>query len=125
MRATSSPTSSPSPTRSGSSIAREADGVLYTHAGPEIGVAATKTFATQMAALHLVALYLAQVARHALPRGDRRARRADEGAPGAGASARSGSTARSSSIAERYRGRARTSCSSAATPATRPPWREP
>jgi glucosamine--fructose-6-phosphate aminotransferase (isomerizing) len=45
----------------GSSIAREADGVLYTHAGPERGVAATKTFATQMVALHLVALYLAQV----------------------------------------------------------------
>jgi glutamine---fructose-6-phosphate transaminase (isomerizing) len=44
----------------GSSIAREADGILYTHAGPEIGVAATKTFATQMAALYLVALYLAQ-----------------------------------------------------------------
>jgi glucosamine--fructose-6-phosphate aminotransferase (isomerizing) len=45
----------------GSSLAREADGVLYTHAGPEIGVAATKTFATQMVALQLVALYLAQV----------------------------------------------------------------
>jgi glucosamine--fructose-6-phosphate aminotransferase (isomerizing) len=45
----------------GSSLAREADGVLYTHAGPEIGVAATKTFATQMVALHLTALYLAQV----------------------------------------------------------------
>jgi glutamine---fructose-6-phosphate transaminase (isomerizing) len=45
----------------GSSIARESDGVLYTHAGPERGVAATKTFATQMAALNLVALYLAQV----------------------------------------------------------------
>ncbi|MBI4261697.1 MAG: glutamine--fructose-6-phosphate transaminase (isomerizing), partial [Actinobacteria bacterium] len=45
----------------GSSIAREADGVFYTHAGPEIGVAATKTFATQMVALHLVALYLGQV----------------------------------------------------------------
>jgi glucosamine--fructose-6-phosphate aminotransferase (isomerizing) len=45
----------------GSSVAREADAVLYTHAGPEIGVAATKTFATQMVALHLVALYLAQV----------------------------------------------------------------
>ncbi len=44
----------------GSSLAREAAGVLYTHAGPEIGVAATKTFATQMVALHLVALYLAQ-----------------------------------------------------------------
>ena len=45
----------------GSSLSREAAGVLYTHAGPEIGVAATKTFATQMVALHLVALYLAQV----------------------------------------------------------------
>jgi glutamine---fructose-6-phosphate transaminase (isomerizing) len=45
----------------GSSLAREADGVMYTHAGPEIGVAATKTFATQMVALHLVALYLSQL----------------------------------------------------------------
>jgi glucosamine--fructose-6-phosphate aminotransferase (isomerizing) len=45
----------------GSSLAREAHGVLYTHAGPEIGVAATKTFATQMVALYLTALYLAQV----------------------------------------------------------------
>jgi glucosamine--fructose-6-phosphate aminotransferase (isomerizing) len=44
-----------------SSLAREADGVLYTHAGPEIGVAATKTFATQMAALHVLALFLAQL----------------------------------------------------------------
>jgi len=45
----------------GSSLAREADAVMYTHAGPEICVAATKTFSTQMAVLHLVALYLAQV----------------------------------------------------------------
>ena len=45
----------------GSSLSREADAVMYTHAGPEIGVAATKTFATQMVALHLVALFLAQV----------------------------------------------------------------
>ena len=45
----------------GSSLAREADGVFYTHAGPEIGVAATKTFATQMVSQHLLALYLAQV----------------------------------------------------------------
>ena len=45
----------------GSSLAREADAAMYTHAGPEICVAATKTFATQMVALHLVALYLAQV----------------------------------------------------------------
>jgi glutamine---fructose-6-phosphate transaminase (isomerizing) len=45
----------------GSSLAREADGILYMHAGPEIGVAATKTFATQMVSQYLVALYLAQV----------------------------------------------------------------
>ena len=45
----------------GSSLAREADGVLYTHAGPEICVAATKTFATQMVSQYLMALYLAQV----------------------------------------------------------------
>ncbi len=45
----------------GSSLAREADGVLYTHAGPEICVAATKTFATQMVSQYLVALYLAQI----------------------------------------------------------------
>jgi glucosamine--fructose-6-phosphate aminotransferase (isomerizing) len=44
-----------------SMIAREADGTLYTHAGPEIGVASTKTFATQLAALYILALYLAQV----------------------------------------------------------------
>jgi glucosamine--fructose-6-phosphate aminotransferase (isomerizing) len=44
----------------GSSIAREAQAVLYTHAGPERGVAATKTFLTQMVAMHLLALYLAQ-----------------------------------------------------------------
>jgi glucosamine--fructose-6-phosphate aminotransferase (isomerizing) len=45
----------------GSSLAREADGALYTHAGPEIAVAGTKTFATQMVSQYLVALYLAQV----------------------------------------------------------------
>ena len=45
----------------GSSIAREADGVLYTHAETEIGVAATKTFTTQLVGLKLLALYLAQV----------------------------------------------------------------
>ncbi|MCE9624111.1 MAG: glutamine--fructose-6-phosphate transaminase (isomerizing) [Deltaproteobacteria bacterium] len=41
-----------------SSIARESDGVLYTYTGPEIGVAATKTFTAQIAALHLVGLLL-------------------------------------------------------------------
>ncbi|MCE5244023.1 MAG: glutamine--fructose-6-phosphate transaminase (isomerizing) [Syntrophobacteraceae bacterium] len=41
----------------GSSIARMAQGVIYTHAGPEIGVASTKAFTTQVAALYLLALY--------------------------------------------------------------------
>ncbi|MGZ4240407.1 MAG: glutamine--fructose-6-phosphate transaminase (isomerizing) [Actinomycetota bacterium] len=45
----------------GSSIAREADAVLYTHAGPEIAVASTKAFLAQVVGLKLLALYLAQV----------------------------------------------------------------
>jgi glucosamine--fructose-6-phosphate aminotransferase (isomerizing) len=45
----------------GSTIAREADGVLYTHAGPEISIASTKAFTAQMAVLFLFADYLAQV----------------------------------------------------------------
>ena len=45
----------------GSTLARESDAVLYTRAGPEVGVAATKTFTTQMAATYLVALHLARV----------------------------------------------------------------
>ncbi|HVM36523.1 MAG TPA: glutamine--fructose-6-phosphate transaminase (isomerizing) [Actinomycetota bacterium] len=44
----------------GSSITRDADAVLFTHAGPEIGVAATKTFLAQLVALNVFALYLAQ-----------------------------------------------------------------
>jgi glucosamine--fructose-6-phosphate aminotransferase (isomerizing) len=44
-----------------STIARESDDVLYTHAGPEIGVASTKAFVTQVVALYLLALKLATV----------------------------------------------------------------
>src|SRR3989442_6928167 len=44
-----------------STIAREADGVIYTHAGPEISIASTKAFTAQMAALFLFGLYLGQV----------------------------------------------------------------
>jgi glucosamine--fructose-6-phosphate aminotransferase (isomerizing) len=44
----------------GSSIAREAASVFYTHAGPEIGVASTKAFTTQLVALYLLALFLAR-----------------------------------------------------------------
>jgi glutamine---fructose-6-phosphate transaminase (isomerizing) len=42
----------------GSSMTREAHGTLYTHAGPEIGVASTKAFTAQLAALNLLALFL-------------------------------------------------------------------
>ena len=45
----------------GSMITREAAGTIYTHAGPEIGVASTKAFTSQLTALYLFALYLAQV----------------------------------------------------------------
>ena len=44
----------------GSTMTREADGVIYTHAGPEIGVASTKAFTCQLSALFLLTLYLAQ-----------------------------------------------------------------
>ncbi|MFZ0012688.1 MAG: glutamine--fructose-6-phosphate transaminase (isomerizing), partial [Acidimicrobiia bacterium] len=44
-----------------SALARESDAVLYTRAGLEIGVAATKTFTTQLVAMQLLGLYLAQV----------------------------------------------------------------
>jgi len=45
----------------GSTIAREADGVIYTHAGPEISIASTKAFTGQMACLFLFAVYLGQI----------------------------------------------------------------
>ncbi len=45
----------------GATMPRESDAVLYTHAGPEIAVASTKAFLTQVVAVYLVALYLAQV----------------------------------------------------------------
>jgi glucosamine--fructose-6-phosphate aminotransferase (isomerizing) len=45
----------------GSTLARESDGVLYTHCGPEIGVASTKAFTAQLTALYLMALHLARV----------------------------------------------------------------
>jgi glucosamine--fructose-6-phosphate aminotransferase (isomerizing) len=44
----------------GSSLARAADATLYTHAGPEIGVASTKAFTTQLVTLYMMALFLAR-----------------------------------------------------------------
>jgi len=45
----------------GSTLTRESDGIIYTHAGPEIGVASTKAYTAQLTALYLFALYLAQI----------------------------------------------------------------
>src|ERR1700739_1025437 len=45
----------------GSMVTREAQGTVYTHAGPEIGVASTKAFTAQLTALYLFALYLGQL----------------------------------------------------------------
>ena len=45
----------------GSMVAREATGTIYTHAGPEIGVASTKAFTSQLTALFLLAVYLRQL----------------------------------------------------------------
>ncbi len=47
---------------------READGTVYTHAGPEIGVASTKAFTCQLVALHLLAIAHWPGARHAATR---------------------------------------------------------
>jgi len=51
----------------GSSIAREADAVLYTHAGPEIAVASTKAYTAQLTALSLLTLYLGKRRQHIPP----------------------------------------------------------
>ncbi|HWG62909.1 MAG TPA: glutamine--fructose-6-phosphate transaminase (isomerizing) [Streptosporangiaceae bacterium] len=51
----------------GASIPRECDAVVYTHAGPEIAVASTKAFLTQLVGCYLVALYLAQVRGNKFP----------------------------------------------------------
>jgi glutamine---fructose-6-phosphate transaminase (isomerizing) len=51
----------------GSTIAREADGVIYTHAGPEISIASTKAFTAQMACLFLFALHLGRVKERVSP----------------------------------------------------------
>lgn len=52
----------------GSSIARESDGVIYTHAGPEIAVASTKAYTAQLAVFYLLTLYLADLRKTAKPK---------------------------------------------------------
>ena len=56
----------------GSALAREAHGVLYIHAGPEIGVASTKTFTATVTALYLLALHLGRVRGAVSPEAGRR-----------------------------------------------------
>ncbi len=56
----------------GSMLTREADGTIYTHAGPEIGVASTKAFTTQLTAIALLACHLGELKR-TLPQEERRA----------------------------------------------------
>ncbi len=56
----------------GSSVAREADGLLYIHAGPEIGVASTKAYTSQILAMLLFAVHLGQVREAVTPRAARR-----------------------------------------------------
>ncbi len=51
----------------GSSLARESDGILYTHAGPEIGVASTKAYTAQLAMIYLFALKLATLRKALTP----------------------------------------------------------
>ncbi len=55
----------------GSTIAREADGGIYLHAGPEIGVASTKAFTSQVTALMLLALYFGRMRHLSYPAGQR------------------------------------------------------
>ncbi|MGE5359328.1 MAG: glutamine--fructose-6-phosphate transaminase (isomerizing) [Bacteroidales bacterium] len=55
----------------GSMATRETDGTVYTHAGPEIGVASTKAFTSQLVALYLLALYLGQVRGRLTPQASR------------------------------------------------------
>ncbi|GMA88091.1 hypothetical protein GCM10025868_33410 [Angustibacter aerolatus] len=55
----------------GSTIPREADAVIYTHAGPEIAVASTKAFLAQITAVYLLGLYLAQARQQVPGRGPR------------------------------------------------------
>ena len=76
----------------GSTIPRESDAVLYTHAGPEVAVASTKAFLTQLVACYLVALYLGAGTRHEVGRRD----------PGRGARTGRPSAPRSSRCSARW-----------------------
>ena len=118
-----------------STIARESDDVLYTHAGPEIGVASTKAFVTQVVALYLIATQAGDRARATLEGRDPAAHLQDADAPAApgrgdpaarpdvqkiaGATSRprtSSSSAAASCIRSRWRGRSSSRRSPTSTP---------
>ena len=123
----------------GSTIPRESDAVLYTHAGPEVAVASTKAFLTQLVACYLVGLFLAQVrgmkyadeiAAIVATCGAARRRRARCSTDGPGARARPATLAdentcssSAATSATRWRSRARSSSRSSptSTPRASPP----
>ena len=121
----------------GSQATRDADGVLYTRAGLEVGVAATKTFVCQVAAMYLLALRLAELRGTLAPeRLDRARRRAAAAAAARRGAARTASTTEVEAIAEwcweapilplhrppgrRCRSRSRARSSSRRSPTSRP-----
>jgi glutamine---fructose-6-phosphate transaminase (isomerizing) len=105
----------------GSTLAREADGVLYTHAGPEVAVASTKAFTTQLVGCLLLGLYLAQVRGriYGSEVSDILERLQRIPAP----SSRCSSSTRRSGSSPSATGTPPTRCSSGATPACRSPTR--
>ena len=107
----------------GSTIPRESDAVIYTHAGPEIGVASTKGFLTQLVACYLLGALPRAGPRHEVRRRDRRRGRASWSRcrrTCSGCSTTAQAVYELAARARRSRGRC---CSSAATPATRSPSR--
>ena len=104
----------------GSTIPRESDAVIYTHAGPEIGVASTKGFLTQLVACYLLGLYLAQVRGTKFGDEISAALRELESMPG-GHRALLDGIGPGAGAGRRLRRRSRRCCSSVGTSATR--WR--
>jgi glucosamine--fructose-6-phosphate aminotransferase (isomerizing) len=100
----------------GSMATRETDGTIYTHAGPEIGVASTKAFTSQLVALYLLALRLGQAAARCRRGVEAAHRRAAAAAAAARADAEAG--ARVEEIAGAFT-TGPTSCISAAASTTR------
>ena len=106
----------------GSSIAREADGGVYLHAGPEIGVASTKAFTNQVAVLAMLALYFGRHAPPVQPAGAADDRRA-AGAAGPDPRRRWPATTRCKQIAEQVLPTPATSSTWAGSTSTRWRWK--